>query len=521
MNLLTCQKSRIYRKKLSLIWLNLSLILSPQLLVSQVLANQVTVNNKNINDNINNNIAQNATSTKICQSQLTSQINNIINRPEFAKSRWGIQLETSGQNIYSRDAEYYFTPGSTVKLLTTAAALTKLGPEQTIKTSIYTDNQGKFYIVGRGDPGLTEKELTDLANQLKQQGITTINQLIADNTYFTGPSINPNWEWEDIQAGYGAAINSLMLNQNALDLLLTPQQVNQPLQVTWVNPQQGEGWQIVNKTLTVAPNQSEFVHIGRSITQPIVYVSGNLQAGAAPEPAYVAVLEPEKNFLERFTAILLKAGISVKNSQILYTNQSNIMPINYNNLSEIAMVTSQPLTELIKETNQSSNNVYAGVLLHWLGKTTINPNSNTVTDGLKAIANILSSLQVSPNHYVIKDGSGLSRHNMISPIALVETLRAMQKSPHAEIYKNSLPIAGMSGTLKNRLNNTPAQGIVWAKTGNLSGVSSLAGYIEQPNYQEPLIFSIMVNQSNLSGAKIRSGIDQIVILFSQLDQCEK
>ncbi|MGL6284112.1 MAG: D-alanyl-D-alanine carboxypeptidase/D-alanyl-D-alanine endopeptidase, partial [Microcoleaceae cyanobacterium] len=274
-----------------------------------------------------------------------------------------------------------------------------------------------------------------------------------------------------------------------------------------------------------ALNQSEFVHIGRSITQPIVYVSGNLQAGAAPEPAYVAVLEPEKNFLERFTAILLKAGISVKNSQILSINQSdnqsNFTPVNYNNLSEIAVVTSQPLTELIKETNQRSNNVYAGVLLHWLGKTAANPNSNTVTDGLKAIANILTSLQVSPNHYVIKDGSGLSRHNMISPIALVETLRAMEKSPYAEIYKNSLPIAGMSGTLKNRLNNTPAQGIVWAKTGNLSGVSSLAGYIDQPNDQAPLIFSIMVNQSNLSGAKIRSAIDQIVVLFSQLDQCEK
>jgi D-alanyl-D-alanine carboxypeptidase/D-alanyl-D-alanine-endopeptidase (penicillin-binding protein 4) len=507
----------LYHKKFHLIWLNLSLILSPQLLFSQALADQITVNSEKVNTN---NIAENVTATKICQSQLTSQIDNIINRSEFAKSRWGIHLETAGQNIYSRDAEYYFTPGSTVKLLTTAAALTKFGPEQTIKTSIYTDNQGKFYLVGRGDPGLTEKELTDLANQLKQQGITEINQLIADNTYFTGPSINPNWEWEDIQAGYGAAINSLMLNQNALDLLLTPQNVNQPLQVTWVNPQQGAGWQIVNKTLTVAPNQSEFVHIGRSITQPIVYVSGNLQAGAPPEPAYVAVLEPEKNFLERFTAILLNAGIAVKNSQILSTNQSNITPVNYSNLSEIAVVNSQPLTELIKETNQRSNNVYAGVLLHWLGKTTsTNPNSNTVTDGLRAIANILSSLQVSPNHYVIKDGSGLSRHNMISPLALVETLRAMQKSPHAEIYKNSLPIAGMSGTLKNRLNNTAAQGIVWAKTGNLTGVSSLAGYIEHPNYQDPLIFSIMVNQSNLSGAKIRSAIDQIVILFSQLDQC--
>ncbi|MGL6282725.1 MAG: D-alanyl-D-alanine carboxypeptidase/D-alanyl-D-alanine endopeptidase, partial [Microcoleaceae cyanobacterium] len=353
--------------------------------------------------------------------------------------------------------------GSTLKLLTTAAALTKLGPEQTIKTSIYTDKQGKFYIVGRGDPSLTEKELANLAEQLKQQGITEIDQLIADNTYFTGASINPNWEWEDIQAGYGAAINSLMLNRNSLDLLLTPQGLNQPLQVTWINPQQGQGWQIVNQSLTVPTNQEEFVDVGRSLTKQIIYISAHLRAGSAPETAYISILEPAENFLQRFREILLSQGIRVKNSQILSAeNQTNFTPINYNNLSEIAIVSSPTLADLIKETNQESDNIYAGVLLHWLGKNT--SGADTFTNGLKAITNILTSLQVSPNYYVLNDGSGLSRHNMISPIALAETLRAMQKSPHAEIYKNSLPIAGMSGTLKNRFTNTPAQGIVHGKT---------------------------------------------------------
>ncbi|MGL6281310.1 MAG: D-alanyl-D-alanine carboxypeptidase, partial [Microcoleaceae cyanobacterium] len=139
-------KSQFIIKIKRFVLLDLFLLLSPQLLVSQALADPARVNSDNVNNNISlnivTNITQNVTSAKICQSQLASQIDNIINRPEFAKSRWGIQLETSGQNIYSRDAEYYFTPGSTLKLLTTAAALTKLGPEQIIKTSIYTDKQG-------------------------------------------------------------------------------------------------------------------------------------------------------------------------------------------------------------------------------------------------------------------------------------------------------------------------------------------------------------------------------------------
>jgi D-alanyl-D-alanine carboxypeptidase/D-alanyl-D-alanine-endopeptidase (penicillin-binding protein 4) len=151
---------------------------------------------------------------KICPTELEPAINTIVNRPQFQQSRWGILIETLtlGATLYQRDSQYYFIPASTVKLLTTAAALQKLGANFRIRTSVYGDNQGNVYIVGRGDPSLTETQLKNLAQQLKNRGINQINQLIAVDGYFTGSPIHRSWQWEDIQSGYGAPINSLILN---------------------------------------------------------------------------------------------------------------------------------------------------------------------------------------------------------------------------------------------------------------------------------------------------------------------
>ena len=146
------------------------------------------------------------------------------------------------------------------------------------------------------------------------------------------------------------------------------------------------------------------------------------------------------------------------------------------------------------------------------------PQEDTGEIGLKELKTALTQLGVNPNSYILADGSGLSRHNLISPEALVQTLRFMANSPAASIYRQSLPIAGESGTLKNRLNSTPNRVILQAKTGTLSGVSALSGYIEVPDY-EPLVFSIIVNQSDLSAASMRSATDEIVLLLNRLRRC--
>ncbi|MEG4210223.1 D-alanyl-D-alanine carboxypeptidase/D-alanyl-D-alanine-endopeptidase [Microcoleus sp. S13_B4] len=451
----------------------------------------------------------------ICPGELGAQVDAIANRPEFSRSRWGILIQplSSTTTLYSRDAQKYFIPASNVKLLTTAAALQKLGADFRIKTSVYSGENGSLYVAGRGDPSIAEPQLKSLAQQLKQRGITQVNELIGDDSYFQGSAVNPNWEWEDAQAGYGAPINSLIFNQNAIDLLLSPQDLGQPLKVTFAEPKLANQWQIQNNSVTVAQSESEFIEVGREFDRPIIRVSGQLKVGGEPESAYVAVVNPANNFLQQFQQVLAAEGIPVKQA---------LVASNYRNLNqELATVESPPLAELVRETNRESNNLYAEVLLRLLGKLTDKmpqQEEDTREMGLKELKTVLTQLGVNPNSYILADGSGLSRHNLISPEALVQTLRFMANSPAASIYRASLPIAGENGTLKNRFNNTPNRVILQAKTGTLSGVSALSGYIEVPNY-EPLVFSIIVNQSDLSAAKMRSATDEIVLLLNRLRRC--
>jgi len=451
----------------------------------------------------------------ICPGDLGAKVDAIANRAEFSRSRWGILIQplSSTATLYSRDAAKYFIPASNVKLLTTAAALQKLGADFRIKTSVYSGENGSLYVAGRGDPSIAEDQLKDLAQQLKRRGVDRINELIGDDSYFLGSAVNPNWEWEDAQAGYGAPVNSLIFNQNAIELLLSPQAIGQPLKVTFAEPKLANQWQILNNSVTVSKNESEFIEVGREFDRPAIRVSGQLQVGAESESAYVAVVNPANNFLQHFQQVLAAEGIPVK--QALVSSSFH----NYN--QELAFVESPPLAQLVKETNRESNNLYAEVLLKLLGKVTGKmpvPQEDTSEIGLKELKTALTQLGVNPNSYILADGSGLSRHNLISPEALVQTLRLMANSPAASIYRASLPVAGESGTLKNRINITPNRVILQAKTGTLSGVSALSGYIEVPNY-EPLVFSIIVNQSDLSASKMRSATDEIVLLLNRLRRC--
>ncbi|MEG3922257.1 D-alanyl-D-alanine carboxypeptidase/D-alanyl-D-alanine-endopeptidase [Microcoleus sp. T3_A4] len=451
----------------------------------------------------------------ICPGELGAQVDAIANRPEFSRSRWGILIQplSSTTTLYSRDSQKYFIPASNAKLLTTAAALQKLGADFRIKTSVYSGENGSLYVAGRGDPSIAEAQLKSLAQQLKQRGISQVNQLIGDDSYFQGSAVNPNWEWEDAQAGYGAPINSLIFNQNAINLLLSPQALGQPLKVTFAEAKLANQWQLQNNSVTVAQNEPEFIEVGREFDRPIIRVSGQLKVGGEPESAYVAVVNPANNFLQYFQQALATEGIPVK--------QALVASAARNLNQELATVKSPPLAELVRETNRESNNLYAEVLLRLLGKVTGKmpvPQENTGESGLKELKTVLTQLGVNPNSYILADGSGLSRHNLITPEALVETLRLMANSPAASIYRQSLSIAGESGTLKNRFNITPNRVILQAKTGTMSGVSALSGYIEVPNY-EPLVFSIIVNQSDLSTAKMRSATDEIVLLLNRLRRC--
>ena len=473
--------------------------------------------------NLNNGLTEYSQAEKVksanslCPAQLGAAIESVTNRPQFKRFSWGIVIQTlSSRTLYSRDAQKYFIPASNVKLLTTAAALHQLGSQYRIRTSIYGTDNNDLLVVGRGDPSLTDTQLRQLAQQLSDRGIRQVRQIIAADNYFQGYAVNPSWEWEDVQADYGAPVNSLIVNQNTVMLTLLPQQLNQKVRVVWANPIEATRWRIENEAVTVKPSESTSVNVSRNLTGAILKLTGQISVDSPPESVSLAVVDPLDNFLLHLRWALLAEGI--KETAAL-SGKTQISDMPKSATFELAAVESPPLSQLLVETNQNSNNLYAEALLRTLG---VNSNTSkstaTAEIGLAVVKETLTKLGVDPAGYVLADGSGLSRHNLVSPEAIAQTLSVMALSPLAPIYRASLSVAGINGTLQNRFRETAAEGILQGKTGTMSGVVALSGYLDSLNY-EPLVFSIIVNESDQPAATIRQATDEIVLLLTRLRSC--
>ncbi|OUC11660.1 MAG: D-alanyl-D-alanine carboxypeptidase/D-alanyl-D-alanine-endopeptidase [Alkalinema sp. CACIAM 70d] len=453
---------------------------------------------------------------QVCPAQLDNQVQSTLRR--INSGRWGVLVQTqapTGQrrNLVNLNASTQLIPASNAKILTTAAALQRLGADYRIQTlatgNSIGPNLATLRIIGQGDPSLTTQQLSALVSQLQQKGIRQVEQLIGDETYFQGPTINPNWDAEDIGEAYAVAVNALMLNQNAINLTLFPQQVGQPLRVQWEDDTDRPDWTLVNRSRTVGRTASESANADRNGSR--IVIDAALRIGSDPELVGIAIPNPGNYLVRKFRNLLTQSGIQVKSATLV---QRKVAPPGE---IPLASVSSPPLSELLYETNQESNNTYAEALLKTLGKQNNSSSGNTIQDGVSVLKTTLTTLGVNANRYNLVDGSGLSRGNRVSPEALVQTLQAIAQLPTADLYKRSLPIAGMSGTLKNRFRGTSAQGIVFAKTGTISGAVSLSGYITPKNYS-PLVFSILINSST-APSTVRQAIDEVVVTLTQLTDC--
>lgn len=455
-----------------------------------------------------------------CVAQLKRDVDAIASQPLFNKARLGIAIQPlqATQPIYAQGAQRYFLPASTTKVMTTAAALTKLGPQFRIQTDIYGSGTGPtlehLRILGRGDPSLSDQQLQNIAIQLKQKGIRQISHLLGDDTYFQGPGIVPSWEWEDLQAGYGAPVNSLILNQNAYELKIWPQAFGQPLRVEWLSPPPIGAWRQINRTRTVGKNAPEYIEIVRRLKGNTleIEITGQLRAGAPHDRSAVAVVDPGWFLLKRFRAILATQHIKVGRMSLLSTQKERNAVLQGKSEQRLTQIQSPPLTTLIKTTNQESNNLYAEALVKTLGATLAQKQTsqNTHQQGLKVLKQTLTQLGVKASTYAGADGSGLSRQNSISPLALTQTLKGILKSPHASNFQASLP--------KDSIGQNPAS-TLWSKSGSMRGVSTLTGYLQHPQ-SSPVLFSLMFNQYNQSGSKRRQAMDAMLLSINRWQSCQ-
>jgi serine-type D-Ala-D-Ala carboxypeptidase/endopeptidase (penicillin-binding protein 4) len=420
--------------------------------------------------------------------ELSQKIDGIISKPAFNQARWGILIGNAEQNVYSRNADQLFIPASNAKLLTTAAALKKLGPDYRRSTTIVQDGANHLRLIGQGDPSFGDPQAQDLARQLKARGISRIPLLTLEDSAIGSPTTNPNWEWGDLQAGFAPRINSLIFDQNAIVITVTPTSPGQPLQ--WTSGKT-HTLTIDNQTRTVGLSDEEFTE--GSIEGNVLQIRGQLRLGGDPDTFSVAIPNPSEHFAQRLRQRFAESGITIDKTTI--TTEKTTVPT-----TVLASVDSPPISDLIKTANQNSTNLYAEILLRWLA-------TGDLDSGLKALQ---TQLDLPREHYHLVDGSGLSRQDLVTPQALVTLLRSHLTHP---TFRQSLAQSAQLGTLKNRLPQL-APGQIQAKTGYITGALALSGYADRPGRQ-PLIFSILLNHSQQDFLVQRNTIDAVVTSIAQ------
>ena len=448
---------------------------------------------------------------KTCRKDLATNIEKIINRPKLARSRWGIEVQTlDRQTLYSLDGDKFFTPASSAKLLTTAAVLSQLDANYRIKTPLYSignpPNLTSLRLKGKGDPTISSKSLKTIVHQLRALGVRRIEKLIIDDSYFKPPTINPTWEWLDVHSYFATAVNSTILNQNAVTLTLLPQQLGQPVKFYWNDEIGGRQWQVINEGTTGVKDLPYNIEIDGDLGKPVLKIRGEL---AINEPADIwdlAVVDPAHYFLESLRLQLAQADIKVTQGIVIEESNRNQKE------TELLEFVGASIQEIVNEINQESNNLYAEAIANFIAKK-FNTKNN-----IEAIERGLTELGINQNEYVLVDASGLSRQNLVTPKTLVQTLILMSRSPYNQSYRRSLAVAGIKGTLKKRFINTIIEGNLWGKTGTLTGVGSLSGYLTKPN-NSTIVFSILVNNSELSNREIRQAIDNIVAVLNHQHLC--
>lgn len=451
----------------------------------------------------------------VAPGPLKREIDRIVDRPAFGAAFWGIEVRSlrSGNTLYARNAQKNFKPASTQKLVTTAAALDAFGPAARVRTTVETAGRldafgrilGDLYLVGRGDPSLSPPALEDLAEGLRAAGVRRIEgRLVGHEGVFKGERRGSDWGWEDLVWRYGAEVSALSLNDNTAKLtLVAGERAGDAALVEWTP--RSAYYTVVSTVTTSAGGTKSDLTLTRAAGGNLIRLAGTHPLGGTPWEGAVAVEDPARYTALVFAEVLATRGIPVTGG---VATSADPLP---GGLRVLAARESPPLAERLKTVNKESRNLHAEILLRLLGAQFRGEAS--VEAGQEAVRAFLGRVGVRPESWPLQDGSGLSRSDLLDPHGLVSLLVAMDRHPHAAAFRDSLPIAGVDGTLENRMKGTPAQGRVLAKTGTLRQGNALAGYVLRRD-GERLVFAAFVNNHVAPGSEAVTALDAIAVALT-------
>lgn len=441
----------------------------------------------------------------------------------------------AGVEVYSFDTkkilfkyndDSLFMPASNMKVLTTALALLRLGPDYRFSTRLVREPSGDVVLIGSGDPSFSgrvypySKEsgpgpplraLEALADHAVTAGLTRIDgDVVGDDRLYPWAPYPPSWTQDDMAREYGAPVSALTLNDNAITLTIEPgAQAGDPAELS-LSPVI-EYYAIDNRIVTVAKGGEARIRISRVQNSRQLLLWGSIPAGHAAFGDMLPVDDPALFAAKALYDALARRGVAITGKAV--ARHRSVHDDYDPGLSiELATRISPPLVELLQVTDKTSQNLHAELMLRAVGHAT--RYMGTRESGIEEMATLFKESGASAGDARLEDGSGLARNVMVTPRLMVRVLAHLYASKYREAYISLFPIGGEDGTLKNRMTDNPLANEIHAKTGTLSRAIALTGYVESKTHGW-LAFSIIVNSFSAPPSDVRKWIDKIALELTE------
>jgi serine-type D-Ala-D-Ala carboxypeptidase/endopeptidase (penicillin-binding protein 4) len=467
--------------------------------------------------------AQTVVATPSAPAAVQRDIDLILDAPEFEHGFWGALVKVIGRDetLYARNANKLMMPASTMKVVTLAAAAQKLGWDYTYTTRLFTTGkivegvlQGDLIVVGSGDPSLDDWDgvatqlFADWATQLKAAGIHAIRgRIIGDDNLFDDEEYGFGWSWDDMARSFSAGVSALQFNQGSVQLKIAPGKAPGSKAAITLVPDYS-GLTINNHLITGGTGGFASIARRRLPGSSRLELRGTVPLRTRPFSETASVENPTLYFVNALRHALVAGGVDVKGPAVDIDDLDS--PPTRNAAMPLITYQSPPLWMLATTMMKLSQNLYAETLLKTIGIDSLDQPIGTAQAGLATVRNVIESWNIDPAGLIQADGSGLSRYNYITPATMVAILEHVQHDPLLKgQFEATLPIAGHDGTMEYRMRNTAAAGNARVKTGSLTNVRAMAGYVKTAD-GETVAFAVFANNYESSSNVITAAFDSIV-----------
>lgn len=480
-------------------------------------------------------------------AQFRARVAAVLNEAHAQRAYWGVLVvdRATGETLYELNADHFFRPGSNTKVFTTAFALSTLGPDYNFMTTLDSRSSlsedgrlaGELIFFGSGDPDLSnrkfpyagkverdgpaEKILIELADAVVAKGLKEVNgDIVADDSLYPYDPYPAGWGVGDLFFTFGAPVSAITLNENSISVEIRPGvQAGDPA-VMAVEP--GAATETFGHEITTsAASEKPDFSVVRRPGLNFILLRGSIPLGHAPVKIDLAMTDPCETTARTLKQLLEARGVRVTGGirmqhapppERTANGDVSLAPRGGANSTHLMLILVQhfspPLLESIRLTNKISQNLHAELFLRDVAR--VKTGIGTTDVGLKLEQEFLEAAGIRDGDAVLVDGSGLSQNNLLTPRAVTQLLLYASRQPWGADFLSTLPVAGVDGTLENRMKGTAAAGHVQAKTGTLEHEHSITGYATTLG-GEHLVFAIFGNNDPQRGHDATAPLDEITV----------